>query len=390
MGEGQSCPLFPVKNYEWFNSSRCRCGKLVSFRDHIFWRSRFLTGFDNVSDAIVNKVVNSEQIFYNALTVYFFSDYKRLEKIKNKHGSWAAAWDSLHPSIDPEREFEKLGKIGITLALRDDPVFPSALREIPLPPFGIYFRGSLPPETGVSLSLVGTRKATPEGEELAYEFARAFAKKDINIVSGLALGIDAASHKGALKNGRTSAVLATGVDDPYPHLNKKLAEEILSSGGALISEYPPGSPPLPYRFLERNRIVSGLSRAVVLIEAPERSGSLATARFALEQNRDIFVVPGPANHKNYKGSHSLIREGARLASTPQEILEDLGLTDKIVPHENTEEENVILELVRSSGPLPIDEIIETAKLDTSLAIRTVSSLVLSGKLKEKEDGYQIG
>lgn len=345
--------------------------------------------FDNARESIVNEVVSSEHIFYNALAISFFSDYKKLEKAKNKHGSWAAAWDAVKPALDPEKEFEKLGRAGISLTLQDDPAFPPSLKEIPLPPFGIYFRGSLPPEDAVSLSVVGTRKATPEGEELAYEFARALAARGINIVSGLALGIDAASHKGALKSGRTLAVLATGVDDPYPHLNKRLAEDILESGGALVSEYPPGSTAFPSRFLERNRIISGLSRAVVLIEAPERSGSLATARFALEQNRDIFVVPGPAGHKNYKGSHALIREGARLVSSPEEILEDLGLMDKIVPSENTEEENVILELVRSSGPLAIDEIIETAKLDTSLAIQAISSLVLAGKLKEKPNGYQV-
>lgn len=356
-------------------------------------RSRFLTGFDNKNLKLINEVVNSETIFYNALTISFFSDYKKLEKLKEKNGTWEAAWDAARISgSDPEKEFAKLQECGVKLILREDADFPALLKEIPLAPFGIYFRGSLPKE-GISIAIVGTRKATPEGEESAYELAKSLAARGINIVSGLAMGVDAASHKGALKTGHTVAVLATGVDQPYPQLNGKLAENILASGGALISEYPPGSPALPYRFLERNRIISGLSRAVILIEAPERSGSLATARFALEQNREIFVLPGPAIHKNYRGSHSLIREGARLITCAEDILTDLGLTGEeanlFPPSEPSEEENVILELVKSNGPVSIDEIIETVKLDTAHAIRVISSLVLSKKIKEDEHGYKI-
>ncbi len=338
-------------------------------------------------------MVNSEQLFYNALAVALLSDYKKLAKLKEKHGSWSSAWrDGGYGEPNPEKEFTRLKTAGIKLILRDEPEFPRVLKEIPLPPLAIYLKGNLPAgETTVSV--VGTRKATPEGEEIAYDFSRVLASRGINIVSGLAMGIDSAAHKGALKTGRTYAVLGTGVDNPYPHLNKKLAEDILAKGGGLISEYPPGSVAFPSRFLERNRIVSGLSQAVVLIEAPKRSGSLATARFALEQNRDIFVVPGPAGHTNYRGSHSLIRAGARLVSSPEELLEDLGLNAKNesinLPMENIPEENVILELVRSNGTLAIDEIIELAKLDTSLALRAVSGLVLAGKLKEKPNGYQI-
>jgi len=343
---------------------------------------------------MINEVVNLEPLFYNALAVSFFSDYKKLARFKEKYRSWKAAWDAEGlPGSDPEKEFALVEKAGIKLILEDDPDFPALLKEIPLSPRALYFRGSLPEKNSVSLSVVGTRKATPEGEECAYELSRTLAANDINIVSGLALGIDAAAHKGALKTGRTFAVLATGADNPYPHLNKRLAEEIIASGGALISEYPTGSMPMPYRFLERNRIVSGLSRAVVLIEAPERSGSLATARFALEQNREIFVVPGPRAHKNYRGSHALIREGARLVTSGEEILADLGLSEKksapLSPHAGSEEENAILEILRTRGPLSIDEIIEAVKLDTSLAVGIVSSLAIAGKLIEKPNGYQL-
>lgn len=336
--------------------------------------------------------MNFEPIFYNALATVLLSDYKKLAELKEKHGTWSLAWKaSENTEINPEEQFNRLKTTGVKLVLQDEPEFPEALKEIPLPPLAIYFKGSLPGDK-TCISVVGTRKATPEGEEIAYDFSRSLASSGINIVSGLAMGIDSAAHKGALKTGITHAVLATGADNPYPHMNRKLAEDIITGGGGLISEYPPGTVAFPSRFLERNRIVSGLSRAVILIEAPERSGSLATARFALEQNRDIFVVPGPAGHKNYRGSHLLIRAGARLVCSPEEILEDLDLSVKNksinLAIENIPEEHVILELVRTSGPLTIDEIIEMAELDTSLALRAVSALVLSGKLEEKENGYQ--
>lgn len=342
---------------------------------------------------MINEVVNSELVFYNALAVSFASDYKKLSRLKEKHGSWSAAWKTTgNTRTDPEKEFCRLKEAGIKLILRDEPEFPAALREIPLPPLAIYLRGALP-DNKISVSVVGTRKATPEGEDIAYDFSRSLASRGINIVSGLALGIDAAAHRGALKTGLTFAVLATGVDNPYPRLNKKLAEDILASGGGLISEYPPGSTAFPSRFLERNRIISGLSRAVVLIEAPERSGSLATARFALEQNREIFVVPGHPTHKNYRGSHALIREGARLTTSPEDILADLGLSGEkssvLTPRAGSEEENAILEILRAQGPLPIDGIIDMVKLDTALTVEIVSSLTLAGMIEEKEDGYQI-
>lgn len=210
-----------------------------------------------------------------------------------------------------------------------DKNFPAALREIPNPPQKIYFRGTLESSSNPCIAIVGTRKATTQGKSIAKEFAKSFAGRGFTIISGLALGIDAAAHEGALEaNGRTIAVLANGLDDVYPKQNKNLAERIFKAGGALISEYPGDTPSYPNQFLERNRIVSGLSIATLVVEAPIGSGAISTAHHAVEQNREVFVIPGPYNHPNYIGSHLLIREGARLASRIEEMLDDLNMNPK--------------------------------------------------------------
>ena len=245
-----------------------------------------------------------------------------------------------------------------------------------------------------SVAIVGTRKATPGGKEAARTFARELVRMGCAVVSGLAFGLDAAAHEGALDGkGYTIAVLATGLDRIYPQWNTKLAERMIASGGALISEYPPGSPALPYRFLERNRIVSGLAEGVLIIEAPERSGSLATARFALEQDRQVFVVPGPATHPNYAGSHALIRAGAELVTQPAHVLEALGMAaapQSSGPEAYSKEEQLIREAFRTSTePLAIDTIIRYTKLNAQTVNRTLSLLVIQGAIAENGTGYTM-
>ena len=204
----------------------------------------------------------------------------------------------------------------------------------------------------MAIAIVGTRRATPDGKSTARRFAAELARAGIVIVSGLAFGVDAAAHEGCLDaEGKTVAVLACGLANIYPRNNEPLAKKILAQGGAIISEYPPDMPAYPSRFLERNRIVSGLSKGTLVIEAPERSGSLATARFALEQNRDVFVVPGPIAHPNFKGSHALIRQGAELVTTPEDILESYGIArEKSIGAEfaGTPEEKAILEFLAAA------------------------------------------
>ena len=295
-------------------------------------------------------------------------------------------------------------KVNFKTVAENSDEFPALLKEISDPPSKIFIAGNLPqdpPAGNPKIAVVGTRKATSVGKSLAKELAKNLASSGIVVVSGLAIGIDTAAHHGALESGgKTIAVLANGLDKIYPAQNENLAEEIVKTG-ALISEYPEGTPSYPNQFLERNRIVSGLCLAVIVVEAPERSGSLATARFALEQNREVFVVPGPANHPNYKGSHQLIRDGARLISSAREVFEDLNL--KIEPENKNgpainsgfsgikdgNQAKILTILSQSGRPLNIDKIIELSKLNPQTVNQSLAFLVLSGALKETEQGYTI-
>jgi len=284
---------------------------------------------------------------------------------------------------------------GMLIALHD-PAYPALLKEIPDPPPALYIKGAFPKAEYPPFAIVGTRRATPQGRETARRFGRALAAAGFPIVSGLALGIDAAAHVGCLEapNGAAIAALAGGLDDMYPHENAKLGAHVIERGGAIVSEYPPGMPPYKGHFLRRNRIVSGLARGVLIIEAPADSGSLATARHAMDQNRDLFVVPGPIDHPNFKGSHELIRQGATLVTTPEEILEEYGVTREAVaakaeqtaaPHET-----LILSTLREiGGTHDIDKIISMTKLEPRVVAQTLSLLLLRGLIKEVPGGYTI-
>lgn len=203
--------------------------------------------------------------------------------------------------------------------------FPKLLREIPGPPERLYYLGTLPSPEDICITVVGTRRATPQGLEVAEGMGRDLAEAGFVVVSGLALGIDGAVHRGVLKkSGKTIAILAHGLDTIYPKEHKRLADQILGMGGALVSEYEEGTTSSPLQFLKRNRIISGLSLGVVIVEAPLRSGAISTAHHGLEQGREVFVVPGPVHHSNYFGAHKLIRDGARLVTSARDIIEDLG------------------------------------------------------------------
>lgn len=286
----------------------------------------------------------------------------------------------------------------------EDKDFPFLLKEIPDPPRKIFVLGNLPGQESIKIALVGTRKATEAGKTVAKEIARELASLGIVIVSGLAMGIDTAAHEGALEsNGLTIAVLANGLDKIYPAQNENLAKNIILSNGALITEYPENTPSFPSQFLERNRIISGLCHAVIIIEAPERSGSLATARFAAEQGREVLVFPGPINNENYKGSHKLIRDGARLVASFKDILEDLNIGTSNVPNIDgidlrtsdvrkikDADQLLIFKAIQEAGqPLPVDKIIILSKLEPQTVNQSIAMMVLAGLLKETERGYVI-
>lgn len=207
------------------------------------------------------------------------------------------------------------------------PAYPLYLREIPDPPLVLYIKGCLESLNTLQIALVGSRNPSFSGRETAFQFAHDLAKNHITITSGLARGIDSCGHEGALKaDGATIAVLGSGIDRIYPKEHTHLAEKIIAQG-AIVSEFPPETPPLAKHFPQRNRIISGLSRGVLVVEAAIKSGSLVTARLANEQGREVFAIPGSIHHVLSKGCHHLIQEGARLVGTVNDIFEELGLSD---------------------------------------------------------------
>lgn len=207
----------------------------------------------------------------------------------------------------------------------DDPRYPPLLRDLPDPPLLLYVLGNAELLADPQLAIVGSRNPTPPGRDNAVAFANALAESGLTITSGLALGIDAAAHEGALLGkGPTIAVAGTGVDRVYPASHRELAHRIVAGGGALISEFALGTPPLKHQFPQRNRIISGLSLGTLVVEAALSSGSLITARQALEQGREVFAIPGSIHNPMAKGCHQLIRQGAKLVETARDVLEELG------------------------------------------------------------------
>ncbi len=212
-----------------------------------------------------------------------------------------------------------------------DPLYPALLKEIIDPPPLLFIQGDVAILSRQQVAIVGSRNPTPDGAENTFAFARDLARHGYAITSGLALGVDTAAHKGALtNNGTTIAVMGTGPDHRYPKSNRQLAEKILQNG-ALVTEFPLNTPPLAENFPRRNRIISGMSLGVLVTEAALRSGSLITARSALEQGREVFAIPGSIHNPLARGCHSLLRDGAKLVENTQDIIEELGALSSITP-----------------------------------------------------------
>jgi DNA processing protein len=281
-----------------------------------------------------------------------------------------------------------------------DSSYPKLLREIKSPPSSLYYMGELIKSDELAIAIVGTRKASYDGLILARKVSADLAKRGFVIVSGLAIGIDTASHLGALDvSSKTIAVLGSGLNNIYPPSNYNLAFSILEKKGCLLSQYLPDEPPLPYKFLERNRIISGLAIATIIIEAPKKSGALNTARFAYEEGREVFVFPGDINNKNYEGSNLLIRNGARLVTKSSDILEDLmpvlknyGFTLPY-PEEKKEaleeKEVLILQALSKDEFISIDKLAEITNLEIQEVNEKITNLFICGKIEEKNGQYKL-
>jgi DNA processing protein len=228
-------------------------------------------------------------------------------------------------TIDPDRELERLDKAGVSAFNWNDSGYPALLKQIPDPPPVLYVKGKIEPEDQRSIALVGTRKATPYGKEAAQVLAADLSRSGISVVSGLARGIDTVAHKAALSvGGRTLAVMASGVDYIYPRENKQLAREIAETG-ALISEHPLGVRPDARQFPRRNRLMSGMTLGTLVVEAGRGSGAIWTVRHALEQDREVFCIPGSIFSPASSGPNQLIQEGAKLVMNYQDILQEMNL-----------------------------------------------------------------
>ena len=304
-----------------------------------------------------------------------------LRKLHDRFGSWEEAWRSGAPGLAdkvaeaalkeliklrrqesslPEHIADICQQRHIHVCMESEADYPEALRQIFNPPLLLFYRGSLQPEAR-RIAVVGSRHCSPYGTSAAELLSAGLASEGITIVSGAARGIDTAAHKGALSQGRTVAVLGCGVDVVYPAENRNILESIAEKG-AVLSEYLPGTQPLPGFFPARNRIISGLSSGVLVIEAAARSGALITAEMALSENRDVFAVPGSIYSASSCGTNKLLQQGAKLVMSPADVLSEYGWQQApaAVPEEKLDlspAESEIYKILSLDKPLSVDEII---------------------------------
>ena len=330
----------------------------------------------------------------------------RLTRLKERLGSLSDAWHAsrndllsagldeklvdgfirTRRSISPDSEMEELEKYHIKALPYPSDEYPALLKEITDSPAVLFVRGGLMPQDETSIAVVGTRRATSYGRQVTDEIVTSLALNKVTIVSGLAKGIDTAAHRAALMaKGRTLAVFASGLDLVYPPENVKLAREILENG-ALISEYPLGTKPKAEHFPQRNRILSGLSRGVLIVEAGESSGALITADFALQQDREVFAIPGSILSPMSKGPNRLIQQGAKLVRNHVDILEELNLCEVVHQYEMqavnvaNETESIIIKCI-SDGPAHIDQICRATGLTIAVVQSSLAVMELNGMVK---------
>ncbi|MDQ7040344.1 MAG: DNA-processing protein DprA [Rhodothermus sp.] len=291
-------------------------------------------------------------------------------------------WDAV------DAQFERAERVGATLIPAWDARFPPLLRQIYDPPALLWVRGTLAPEDSNAVAIVGTRRPTDYGLRTARKFAAALAREGVTVISGLAYGIDAAAHRGALEaDGRTLAVLGSGVDRFYPARHAPLAQAIMTQG-ALLSELPLGAAPDAPNFPRRNRLISGLARAVLIVEAYERGGALITARLALEQDRDVLAIPGALHNPASAGTNRLIRDSlARLVCSPDDVLEVLGMgrtpatSEPPSPPSLSGLERQLYDALEPE-PLHIDVLCERTGLDPSTALVYLLQLEFKGLVRQ--------
>jgi DNA processing protein len=279
-----------------------------------------------------------------------------------------------------------LRQTGCRLVGLGDREYPRRWLEIATPPSAFYAQGNVELLNTAACAIVGSRNATPRGEGDAFEFARELSGRGVTIVSGLALGIDASAHRGGLaEKGSTVAVMGTGPDRIYPPPNAALAREI-AARGCLVSEFAAGTPPLERNFPRRNRLISGLALGVLVVEAARPSGSLGTALAAVEQNREVFAIPGSIHSPLSKGCHWLIKQGAKLVDCTEDIVQELGLEAPQARASMPSESDDVLKAL-GAGPATLDEIAQRCRLDAATLAARLSCLEIAGSVRALAGGW---
>lgn len=295
------------------------------------------------------------------------------------------------------REIERIVRKGYSILSIEDKQYPEYLRETFDPPLVLYCAGKVETLKEPAVSIVGARKPTPYGRAVAERLAEDLAVRGMVVVSGMARGIDSIAHWGALKGGKTIAVLGSGLENIYPREHRMLFEKIIETG-AVVTEFPPKSPPLGHHFPLRNRIISGLSLALLVVEATRRSGSLISARLALEQNREVMAVPGNTTSELSQGTNWLIKTGAKLVETWEDVAEELQspIKEKLLSTKEEEkeksvsmtlQERKIFDLIKADSLIHIDELVERSEFSVSEILSILLNLELKGLVFQRPGKY---
>lgn len=349
--------------------------------------------FANLMKISCKRKMEIRQVIKSAEELYYIEETALKQYVEDEKER-ALILDSVR-TWKLDEEYQKLEQKQVQFVTMLDEQYPERLRNIPSPPYALFVKGSLPSEDRRAVAIVGARECTPYGEMMAKEFAKILAREGVQIISGMARGVDSAGQSGALEVGGTSfGVLGCGVDICYPREKIGLYMKLQEQGGVL-SEFPLGTNPLPQYFPARNRIISGLADTILVMEAKEKSGSLITADTALEQGKDVYALPGPINSRLSMGCNRLIRQGAGILLSPEELLLELGICQRNT-QENEGQIKILLEtpenIVYSClglQPQNLEYLFNVTKMPMSELLDVLMSLQLKGVVREISKNYYV-
>ena len=351
----------------------------------------WLAGIEGISDSKKRKL---REVYGDGKTIYYIEE-TRLEKQLFLNDQDMEILKCAKKAADIEEKWKRIEKKQIRFIPYFSEEYPEKLKVIADPPYALYVLGRLPDENRKSAAIVGARNCTSYGEQMALQYGRSLADAGIQVISGMARGIDGAGQRGALNGGEsTYAVLGCGVDVCYPRENIGLYMDIQTRGG-IISEFPPGTEPFAWNFPKRNRIISGMSDWILVMEAKEKSGSLITADLALDQGKDVYALPGPVTSALSQGCHRLIRQGAGILITPEELMEEWNLNQVRIGQKIDKNEKMLESPERmvysclDLFPKGIDELMKETDLSISELMERLITLELKGYAKEVSRNYYI-